>query len=103
MRKFETEMQILRLRLRMTTREGFEAGGSPPMRKLPGTTAVSHGTVFRPESENATADPSAAPQRLSVLSSIVYGWGGEMRVMEKMKTMKPFPSFPQPRLRLRRV
>src|ERR1700741_1779593 len=62
MRKFEPEMQILRLRLRMTTREGFEAGGSPPMRKLPGTTAVSHGTVFRPESENATADPSAAPQ-----------------------------------------
>jgi hypothetical protein len=53
--------------------------------------------------ENATADPSAAPQRLSVLSSIVYGWGGEKRVMEKMKTMKPFPSFPQPRLRLRRV
>jgi len=34
MRKFETEMQILRLRLRMTTREGFEAGGSPPMRKF---------------------------------------------------------------------
>src|SRR5579863_5383891 len=62
MRKFEPEMQILRLRLRMITREGFEAGGSPPMRKLPGTTAVSHGTVFRPESENATADPSAAPQ-----------------------------------------
>src|SRR5579862_5177967 len=34
---------------------------------------------------------ATSAQRLSVLSSIVYGWGGEMRVMEKMKTMKPFP------------
>src|SRR5579862_7343140 len=49
-RKFQPEMQILRLRLRMTTREGFEAGGSPPMEK------------FR----TATADPSPSAQDGSV-------------------------------------